>query len=73
MAVTTMRLAELDGLGDPPADDPEVVERRVAALVADPREPRRSDAYNEIGDGRRAFAVGGGCVTLDARRTRTGV
>jgi hypothetical protein len=58
MAVMTMRLAELDGLGDPPADDPEAVERRVAALVADLTEPARSDAYNEIGDGRRAYAVG---------------
>jgi hypothetical protein len=58
MAVMTMRLAELDGFGGRSPDDPKAVERRVAALVADLTEPARSDAYNEIGDGRRAYAVG---------------
>jgi hypothetical protein len=58
MAVMTMRLAELDGFGGRSPDDPKAVERRVAALVADLTEPARSDVYNEIGDGRRAYAVG---------------
>src|SRR5215213_1578515 len=58
MAVMTIHLAELDAVGDPPADDPEAVQRRVAALVADLTEPARSEAYNEMGDGRRAYAVG---------------
>jgi hypothetical protein len=58
MAVMMMRVAELDGLVDPPAEDREAVERRVAALVAELTEPARSEAYDEIGDGRRAYAVG---------------
>jgi len=58
MAAIATRLCELDAVGDPPADDPEAVQRRVAALVADLTEPARSEAYNEMGDGRRAYAVG---------------
>jgi hypothetical protein len=73
MAVMAMHVAELDGLGEPPADGPEAFERRVAALVADLTEPARSDAYNEIGDGHRAFEVARGwvCDSLSRRSSST--
>ena len=52
-----IRIAELDGFEEPPPDDADAFEARVEQLVADHVEPARSTAYNEIGDGRRAYAI----------------
>jgi hypothetical protein len=57
IAVSTARLAELDGLDQPPLDDPGAFEARVAQLVADHVEPALLKAHDEMGDGRRAVAV----------------
>ena len=56
-AVMAIRIAELDGFEEPPPDDVDAFEARVEQLVADHVEPARSTAYNEIGDGRRAYAI----------------
>jgi hypothetical protein len=74
MAVMALHVAELDGLGEAPADDVDAFERRVTAIAADLTEPARSDAYNEIGDGRRAYEVARGWVYDSlARRSRTAI
>ncbi len=57
LAALAVRLAELDGLSPPPADDPEAFEARVSQLVADHVEPARSEALDELGDGCRAATV----------------
>ena len=56
-AVIADRLAELDGCEPAPPDDPGATDARVAQLVADHVDPARSNAYDQIGDGRRALAV----------------
>ena len=57
VALSAVRLAELDGIAPPPPDDPEALEARVSQLVADLVEPARSKAFDEIGDGRRAASI----------------
>jgi len=57
MAVMAMRLAEFDGAEPPPDDDLVAFEARVAQLVADHVEPARSNAYDQLGDGRRALGL----------------
>ena len=57
IATSTAYLAELDGLGPPPPDDPEAFEARVGRLVADHVEPALVKAHDEMGDGRRAVSV----------------
>ena len=56
-AVVAVRLAELDGFDEPPPDDEAEFEARVDQVITDHDEPARSTAYNEIGDGRRAYAI----------------
>ena len=57
MAVIATTLAEFDGAEPPPADDPVAFEARVAQLVADHVEPARSNAWDQVGDGRRALSL----------------
>ena len=57
MTVIAIRLAELDDAEPAPRDDSVAFDQRVAALVGDLVEPVRSQAYNELGDGRRAVSV----------------
>ncbi len=57
LAGLAVRLAELDGLPPPAVDDPQAFEARVGQLVADHVEPARSEALDELGDGRRAATV----------------
>jgi len=52
-----VRIAELDGYEGPPPEDEEAFEARVARLVGDHIEPASSNACNEMGDGRRAYAL----------------
>ena len=56
-AVIADRLAELDGREPAPPDDQGAIDARVAQLVADHVDPARSNAYDQIGDGRRALSV----------------
>jgi hypothetical protein len=56
-AVIADRLAELDGCEPAPPDDPGATDARVAQLVADHVDPARSNAYDQVGDGRRALSV----------------
>jgi len=65
-AVMAVRLAELDDFADPPPDDFDAFESRVARLTADHVEPARSTTHNEVGDGHRAYAIATGW----ARRAR---
>jgi hypothetical protein len=53
-AVMALRLADLDGAEERPDDDPVVFDARVGQLVADHVEPARSNAWDQLGDGRRA-------------------
>jgi hypothetical protein len=57
-AVMAVRLAELDGADPPPPEDQAAFDARVASLAADFVEPAKLKAYNELGDGRRAQAIG---------------
>ena len=57
MAVIATTLAEFDGAEPPPAADPVAFEARVAQLVADHVEPARSNAWDQVGDGRRALSL----------------
>ena len=56
-AVIAMRLAEFDRAVPPPDDDPVAIKARIAQLVADPVEPARLEAYDELEDGRRALSI----------------
>jgi len=56
-AVIAMRLAEFDGAAPMTDDDPAAVQARVAQLVADHVEYARLQAYDELGDGRRALNI----------------
>jgi hypothetical protein len=57
LAITADRLAELDGLPGAQDPDPDAATKRIAQLSADLVEPARSRAYEQAGNGRRAFDV----------------
>jgi hypothetical protein len=56
-AVTTDRIAELDGMPPAATSDPDVFARRVAERVADLIEPARTSALDKLDEGRQAHRV----------------
>jgi len=62
VAVTAVRLAELDGLPPVAPPDPEAFSGRSAELVADLVEPAKVEALDKLGEGRKAFDIAGGWV-----------
>ncbi len=57
-AAMAVRLAELDGADPPPPEDRGAFDARVASLAGDFVEPAKLKAYDQLGDGRRAQAIG---------------
>jgi hypothetical protein len=57
IAVTAVRLAELDGLPPAAPADPEALSRRTTELVIDLVEPAKSEALDKLGEGARAFDI----------------
>lgn len=57
LAVATMRLAELDGLDNLPAEGLDCTEARVTQLVADHVEHARVTTLAKMGEGRRAVST----------------
>ena len=72
VAATAVRLAELDGLPAVPPADTEVFSRRTAELVADLVEPAKSEALDQVGEGRRAFDIAAGWVRSKLTPPATG-
>jgi hypothetical protein len=57
IAVTAVRLAELDGLPPAAPADPEALSRRTTELVIDLVEPAKAEALDKLGEGARAFDI----------------
>jgi hypothetical protein len=62
IAVTAVRLAELDGLPPVAAADAEALSGRITELLADLVEPAKGEALDKLGEGRRAFDIAVGWV-----------
>lgn len=62
VAVTAVRLAELDGPPPVAARDPDALSGRITALVADLVEPAKVEALDKLGEGGRAFGIAAGCL-----------
>ena len=57
IAVTAVRLGELDGLPPAALAEPDGLSGRTAELVTDLAEPAKADALEKLGEGRRAFDI----------------
>jgi hypothetical protein len=64
IAVTAVRLAELDGLPPAAPADAEALSGRVTELVADLVEPAKSTALEKLGEGERALSVATGWLRM---------
>lgn len=60
LADVAVRLAELDGVPQAQPVDPGTTSERALELVADLVEPAKATALHELGEGRKAMAIGAG-------------